>query len=130
MSDEIMYLGIDWGEKRIGLALGDSVSRLATPFKVVAGLEDVFKVIRDEEIDEIVIGAPISLGTGLAGFSRAYSDFVAELEDKAGIPINRIDERLTSKHADSLSGDKKTKAARDAIAAMIILESFFERMHK
>jgi putative Holliday junction resolvase len=128
MKEEIIYLGIDWGSKRIGLALGDSVSRLATPFKVAVSLEEVLAALDSEKIDEIVIGAPISLGSGLAGFSQAYKDFVSELEKRSARPIREIDERLTSKLADSLSGSKKTKAARDAVAAMIILQSYLDRL--
>jgi len=52
------YLGIDWGEKRIGLALADSETSLALPLTTVSGLAGVLAAIKEEGIDEIVLGSP------------------------------------------------------------------------
>ncbi|MBI4812519.1 Holliday junction resolvase RuvX [Candidatus Falkowbacteria bacterium] len=121
------YLGIDWGEKRIGLALGDDETKIATPFKVVGGLEEVLKVIREEEIDVMVVGKPISIfNFQFSIFNKKFNKFIEELRKKAGVSVEFMDERLTSKAADALGGTKKTKAPRDAVAAMLILQSYFD----
>jgi putative Holliday junction resolvase len=131
MSDKIIkYLGVDWGEKRIGLALGDSETKIASPFKVVGNIDEVVKIIKDEDIDIVVIGKPISITnpehSGLQIANKEYNNFIGKFKKQLNIPIEFIDERLTSKAADALCGDKKTKAARDAIAAMLILQAYLD----
>ena len=122
------YLGVDWGTKRIGLAIGDSSSRLASPFKVVGDMEEVIEVVAYEEIDEVVIGKPLKMHEAVNDLDKEYIEFVEDLTEKLDVPVTKIDERLSSKMADSLEGDKKTKAARDAVAAMIILQAFLDNL--
>ena len=55
-----------------------------------------------------------------------YNKFIEELKSKISLPIKTVDERLSSKAADALVGDKKTKASRDEIAAMLILQSYLD----
>ena len=123
----IKYLGIDWGEKRIGLALGDNETGIVTPFKVVSGINEIVEVINDENIDVVVIGKPVSINYELRIMNIEFNNFVDKLNKRAGIPIEFFDERLSSKAADALEGDKKTKASRDAVAAMIILQSYLDK---
>jgi len=125
------YLGIDWGEKRIGLALADSENKIAVPYKVVAGLDEIKKVIQEEEIDILVVGEPVSLA-GRKDFVRSAPEFLNFLEllkRETSRPVKTIDERLSSRGADAMSGGKKDKAARDALAAMLILQNFLDRMN-
>ena len=121
------YLGIDYGTVRIGLAIGDSETKLAMPFNVVKNIDEVVTIINDEEIEEIVIGAPLTMNNELGHMKTEVDQFIKLLESKINLPIIIIDERLSSKGADALVGNKKTKADRDAIAAMIILQTFFDR---
>lgn len=122
------YLGIDWGEKRIGLAMGDDSTRMASPFGVVADLDEVLQVIADEEIDVLVVGMPMKMRDQSIALDPRFEAFISELESRSGLELIRIDERLTSKHADSLIGDKKSKAARDAVAAMLILQAHLDQI--
>jgi len=125
-----IYLGIDWGTKRIGLAIGDSSTRMASPFQVVSDLEEIVSIISYEEIDEIVIGGPLKMLDIVRDLYKSYVEFVEQLERNVQLPIRKIDERLSSKHADSLPGCKKTKAARDAVAAMLILQSYLDTLKR
>ena len=125
-----IYLGIDWGTKRIGLAIGDSSTRMASPFQVVSDLEEIVSIISYEEIDEIVIGEPLKMQDIVRDLDKSYVEFVEQLERNVQLPIRKIDERLSSKHADSLPGCKKTKAARDAVAAMLILQSYLDTLKR
>ncbi len=59
----IRYLGIDWGEKRIGLALGDSETGVATPFEVAGGVDEVVHIIKEEGIDVAVVGKPLRMAS-------------------------------------------------------------------
>ena len=55
------YLGVDWGEKRIGLALGDSETKVATPFRTAGDMAELVKVVKGEEIDVVVVGRPVPI---------------------------------------------------------------------
>ncbi len=119
------YLGIDWGEKRIGLALADEETCLALPFKTVSSLSELLEVIKEEEIDEIVIGSPKKMN-GDAANNPSWLNFVEQLKEKSGKKINFLDERLSSLAADALHGEKKDKAERDEIAATLILQDYLD----
>ena len=120
------YLGIDYGTKRIGLALASNEANLAVPFLVVKNINEIIKIVKEEEIDKIIIGKPLKMRGKDLEISNDYLEFLSLLKKKINIPINTIDERLTSKASDALSGDKKTKAPRDAIAAMLILQNYID----
>ena len=122
------YLGIDWGEKRIGLALGDSENKIATPFKVVSSLEDILEIIKDERINIVVIGLPFPMHNKKEKIQKEFLEFLDLLKKRIDLPIKTIDERLSSKQADKLSGNKKTKAPKDAIAAMLILQTYLDKI--
>jgi len=124
------YLGIDWGEVRIGLALGDSEVKIATPFKTVKNIKEIMQVIGEEEINEIVLGKPLKLLGEKIKLQPEYLDFVQALKNKTNLPIKLVDERMSSKAGDALVGDKKTKASRDEIAAMLILQGYLDSENK
>jgi putative Holliday junction resolvase len=120
------YLGIDWGEKRIGLAVGNDETKIATPFKTVANLEELLAVINAEAVEALVIGDPRKM-SGAAANNPLWLDFVARLEKKSACPLIFLDERLSSLAADALIGTKKSKASRDEIAATLILQNYFDK---
>lgn len=129
MNETKFYLGIDWGEKRIGLALGDSETKLATPFKTAGSLEELLEIIVQEEIDLAVLGRPVKMGGG-EDLDPSFLDFLDRLKKELGEKrIETIDERLTSKQADKLPGDKKTKASRDEISATLILQTYLDSLN-
>lgn len=118
-------LGIDWGDARIGLAISEKGSFMAIPFDVVDDLSSVIKVIKGEDIDRVIIGNPIKM-SGEENTTKEFKKFSEKLKNILDIPLVFVDERLTSKGADALSGDKKTKASRDAVAAMLILQQYLD----
>ena len=120
------YLGIDWGESRIGLALGDSEAKIATPFKVVGSIDDIEQSIKEEDIDIVVVGLPLKMQNTKLKMQNEFLAFFNLIKERIDIPIKTVDERLSSKAADALSGNKKTKASRDAVAAMLILQSYLD----
>jgi putative holliday junction resolvase len=120
------YLGIDWGEKRIGLALAQSETKIATPFKIVVSVPEILKVVNEEEIDLVILGKPNQISNLQYPISEQFKNFLSDLKNNLKIPIKLVDERLSSKAADALAGGKKVKASRDTIAAMIILQSYLD----
>lgn len=123
----IKYLGLDWGEKRIGLALGDAETKLATPFGVVSNPQGVLDIIKAEGVETVIVGCPYNISDSNFPLSKKYEEFVKYLKDKLDIPVETIDERLSSKAADSLLGGR-FKNKRDAVAAMLILQSYFDKI--
>jgi len=121
------YLGLDWGEKRIGLALADSETEIALPLATVATLAEVLAIIEKEGVTNIVVGRPQKM-SGAAADNQAWKEFVRLLEERAGRPVVFFDERLSSLAADALSGTDKEKAPRDEVAATIILQDYLDRV--
>lgn len=126
--EEKKYLGIDWGEVRIGVSLGDSVLKIATPYKVVSSLKELLNIISEEDVDEIILGEPVKMKQLDKKYHQSYFLFKKKLEESVKIEVKTTDERLSSKAADALLGNKKTKAPRDAIAAMIILQGYLDSL--
>jgi putative holliday junction resolvase len=124
----INYLGIDWGEKRIGLASADSELKLALPLGTVPDLAGVIQALNDEAINIIVIGQPNKMSGQTEGLTPAYENFIRLLKEQTNLEIKFVDERLTSQEADALGGPKKLRAGRDEIAAAIILQAYLDRL--
>jgi putative holliday junction resolvase len=123
-----IYLGVDWGAKRIGLALGDSETKMAMPFKTVSGVYDLAETALEENAGVLVIGQPVKMRGIKEGLAPEFLEFVGELKNK--LPdkeIILVDERLTSKAADALPGGD-LKAKRDEIAAMLILQNYLDKI--
>lgn len=126
----INYLGIDWGEKRIGLALANSENKVATPFKTINTISELLEIIETEEISEIIIGLPQKMA-GAEANNPKFLKFIEILSEKLEtqkIKINFIDERLTSVQADTLMV-KKIDQQRDSLSAMIILQAYLDKTY-
>jgi putative Holliday junction resolvase len=128
MKDEISrYLGIDWGLMRIGLAIGDAETKLATPFKTVPDLDALLEAVEAEGIQGIIIGRPVKKDDPSRAVYPAYQAFLEDLKKQSPVPVAEVDERLTSKAADQLGAGGKGRASLDEVAAMLILQSYFDQ---
>lgn len=125
MNDDKKYLGIDWGEKRIGLATADEETCIALPLKTVANLTELLEVIKQEDINFIVVGSPKKMNGDLAN-NPLWLKFITDLKAASGLPVELLDERLSSLAADALAGSSKEKAERDEVAATIILQDYLD----
>jgi putative Holliday junction resolvase len=128
MNDNLLiYLGVDWGKKRIGLALADSETKLATPFKTVYDLNELIETFKEENADVLILGKPVKMKGEGEGFDPDFLNFFEKL--KKALPdgkIELVDERLSSQAADALPGGC-LKASRDEVAAMIILQNYLDK---
>ena len=140
MSDPLgRILGIDYGEKRIGLALSDPLGITAQPLDLLVRTkksEDyarIARIVEEQGVVRIVIGLPLNMD-GTEGFMvKAVRDFTAGLKEKCPVEIVELDERLTSMEAGraldqaSLKG-KKRKEKLDCLSARIILQTYLDSM--
>ena len=131
-------LGIDYGEKRIGMAVSDPLGITAQGLPTIErtniqdDLQKILNVVREKEVGEIVVGLPKNMNNSLGEKAQAVLNFVALLKKHINIPINVIDERLSTVRANRamLEGDlsrKKRKSRVDMIAAQLILQDYLDR---
>jgi putative Holliday junction resolvase len=132
------YLGVDFGERRIGLAIADDDGRLAVPVDVVTRSSDaqaidaVLAVAGREGAETIVVGEPLRLDGSEGDAARRARGFAAKLGAATRLPIVLHDEALTSYEAASRlrEAGAKRRRRRDAIhsvAAQILLQDWLDR---
>lgn len=127
-------VGVDYGTKRIGLAISDGLRMTARPLDVVARdqLTERLADVRDEfGLDLVVVGMPTGLSGGEGTSAQGARDLGAEIEEALGVEVVFVDERFTSRMAESAlleSGMKRRnrKEAVDKVAAAIILQTFLD----
>ena len=132
-------LGIDFGERRIGLALSDPEGRWALPWQIIERSNDyetigrILSLIEQESVRALVVGEPRQLADGAPspGARRARS-FGERLARASGLPVEWIDETLTTVEADERLREAgvrgaRQEAARDALAAQILLQEALDR---
>ncbi len=133
----MMYLAIDRGGKRTGLAVGDDILRLAGPVDVIntASEDELIRqikiAIQEHLPDELVLGLPLNMDDSEGPSAKLARKFGKRLEEATGKVVHLVDERLSSYYADkqmSQSGltHGQKKARRDAIAAANILQAFLD----
>lgn len=123
------YLGIDYGLRYVGLALGDDETHMAMPYKTIDQThEHIFdtlkKIIGEEGIDALVVGMPTHQGA-----SREQEEltraFIESLREGVSLPIHERNEQFTSQES-----QRRIREGSDAdehsIAAMLILQSYFD----
>jgi putative Holliday junction resolvase len=130
------YLCLDPGRRRIGVAMSET-GLIATPFGVIQVhnqpqvFREVARLVQEHEIDRLVIGLPLRLNGEEGIEANRARDFAADLQKHIDIPIDFMDERLTSVEADRLmleAGYKREKrrANIDATAAALILQTYLD----
>ena len=115
-------LGIDFGEKRIGMAITDKGGKIALPLSVAKDIDEVVRVIKERGVEKIIVGMPLSLKGKRGRMAKKTEVFIEELRKRVDIPVEEWDERFSTKEALRI-GNKENK---DAIAAAIILQSYIE----
>jgi putative Holliday junction resolvase len=121
-------LGIDYGEKRIGLALSDESRTLARELTVVSPKEfwdQIPAIIDKNQISQIVLGWPLNMDGGETRKTQEVQSFKLKVERMAGIKVETIDERLTSQMAEKLPGGEQNA---DSLAAQIILQNYLNKI--
>ena len=128
-------LAIDWGTKRIGIAISDTGGTLASPYSTLTNqqgniIKQIQKIIEREEIRELVVGLPLNMD-GTAGRSvELVTKFGEELK-MLGLPIHFVDGRLSSFSAERMLREIGRKPSRkkelvDRAAAAVVLQEFLD----
>lgn len=133
------YLGVDLGEKRIGLALADSETGVVSPLRVInarpgllENVQAILAVVDEYAVEAIVLGLPLNMDD-TEGPQARFSRMAAEALGRASsLPVHLHDERLTSHAADQRMTERdlsrrRKQARQDAVAAQILLESFMQQ---
>lgn len=132
------YLGIDYGEKRIGLSFGDSLG-LAVPIGAAVEktederLEHIRQVVEQRNIGKLVVGMPFNMD-GSTGFkAREVEAFIVRLKACLSLPVDTMDERLTSHQVEEQLKDRGRKVDRrsgeiDSRAASLILQDYLDQL--
>ena len=135
MKQEQRILGLDIGQKRIGVALSDPLGITAQGLTVIeydsvsAALDRLADLCHEYGVTRIVAGLPLHLDGGRGEAAEGVERLAGAIEERTGLPLEFVDERLTTKAAERtlLSANMKRKArreVRDKLAAVLILETF------
>ncbi|MES2883477.1 MAG: Holliday junction resolvase RuvX [Pseudomonadota bacterium] len=130
------YLAFDYGEKRIGTAVGDTITGTARPLATLTGgMDAVLKLIAEWRPAALVVGLPLMEDGSDQRITTLTRKFAKELEARSKLPVHFSDERYSSRAADDLLRDARSSGAmtrrvkkgdRDGLAAKILLEQFLQ----
>ncbi len=120
-------LCFDYGSKRIGVAVGQTITGTATPLEIINSYnnqpdwEKIQRLINDWQPQALVVGIPINMDGALQEMTEAAERFARQLEGRFHLPVFGVDERLSTFEAKNRSGEE---TAVDSIAAQAILETW------
>jgi len=134
-------LGLDIGDRRIGVALSDPEGILASPSKIITyeddttAIEAISDIVEKQQVKQIVVGLPRSMDGSLGKQAEKVKAFVEKLSSRIAVPLIFRDERLTTVSARHLMQEVKKKKTRgktrdDAIAAAIILQGYLDEARR
>jgi len=131
------WLGVDYGDRRVGLAVSNAMAMLATPLSVehVSDDDEAVAVVARRCAAEgavgIVVGLPLNMNGSHGPMAQRATAFAERLKTRAGVPVHLWDERLSTSLVERalLEGDmtrQKRKRVRDKLAAQVILQSYLD----
>ena len=132
-------LGIDYGRKRIGLALSDPSQILASTLETLknlnrdAQIENIIGIAKEKNVSAIVVGKPLHMNGAIGEMATEVTGFVHALAEKIDTPIFMWDERWTTTRAERLlletgRSPSKSRNKIDQLAAAYLLQSFLDRI--
>jgi putative Holliday junction resolvase len=130
-------LAIDFGMKRLGLAISDEHKKIAFPHTTIRVknrremFEDILRILDQQRIGLIIVGLPLHMNGTESALCENVRQFAETLRSKSEIPVDLFDERLTSVFAEKamLEGDlsrKKRRKVQDKLAATILLQGYLD----
>jgi putative pre-16S rRNA nuclease len=137
----VRTLALDWGERRIGVAISDPTGLIAQPLETIpahAGgrdaLERIAELVQKHEVAEIVVGLPIHMNGRSGPEAEKARAFGERVRKRAGVSVQYLDERWTSLEAERALAESGVRASRqrekvDPVAAAILLRTWLE-MHR
>jgi len=131
-------LGIDYGRRRLGLALSDASEVLASPLpprvraNEAADLSFLCDLVAERGIERIVVGLPLLMDGSPGEMADEVLAFAATLEARCKVPVDPFDERLTSREAERVLvqadlSRARRRGLRDSVSAVLILQGYLDR---
>ncbi len=134
------YLSIDYGLKRVGLAICDAEETIVSPLQLLKVdpshpqrlIEQIERIITEHQVEAVVVGLPLNMDDSEGQQAELTRRFVKQLCETVNKPVHFQDERLSSEAADGMLAEsglsrKKRKEKRDMLAACEILNDFLNR---
>ena len=132
------HLGIDYGTKRTGVAISDETGLLARPYEVLDSRDDLLgtiaEIVRNEEIEMVVVGMPYDLRGEETDITRLVRDFLEKLRDLLPCSVEEHDEAMSSRravermvHAGVGKKKRRQKGKTDTWAAALILQEYLDQ---
>jgi putative Holliday junction resolvase len=132
----LRIIGVDFGDRRTGLAVSDPFGWTAQGVETVVGNKDavigrIYDLANQYGVDSIVVGYPINMSGSAGARAIATEQFAAKLEERTGVKVIKWDERLTTVLASKTmratgSKPKKGKGDIDIVSAVLILQSYLD----
>jgi putative Holliday junction resolvase len=130
-------LALDYGDRRIGLALSDPMGLVARPLMTLTrttrarDLDRIRAIIGEHDVRRIVVGLPLDMDGGRGARARITEAFIGTIRGATGLPVIPWDERLTTVQAERIliSGDVSRARRRrviDQVAAVIVLQAYLD----
>jgi len=133
-------LSVDYGERRVGLALSDPTATIASPLPTLTRrkgkrppVAPIARLVEENDVAEVVVGLPLTLEGDDSDWTREVRAFAAALADRTGLPVALQDERMTSVRAERAvrslglsKGKREEKGRIDAAAAVLILQAYLD----
>lgn len=132
-------IGLDIGDKRIGVALSDQGGILASPFTIIDRRDEsqdikvITDIINQHQVKQIVVGLPRSMSGSIGQQAQKVMAFTQSLSNQTQVPVEFRDERLTTISARRLMQNARSKRSKkkirdDAIAAALILQGYLDEV--
>ncbi|RKM59902.1 Holliday junction resolvase RuvX [Butyrivibrio sp. CB08] len=137
-------MGLDYGSKTVGVAISDELLLTAQGKEIIRRNEEnklrrtlarIEELIQEYGVEKIVLGLPLNMDESVSERSQLCLEFKEKIERRTGIPVEMLDERLTTVAADEIMDEagikgKKRKEYVDMIAAQIILQDYLDNRLK
>ena len=131
------YLGVDYGERRVGLAISDELGIMALPLDIlpVKGskqvIRDILRLCQEKQVAMIVVGLPLNMDGSRGPAVEAVERLVLELRRQVDRPVEVWDERMSSRQVERMLIDSDVSRSRrkgivDKLAAQVILQSYLD----
>jgi len=131
-------LGVDYGEKRVGLALSDPLGLTAQPLQLLDRETDaqlagnIQALVQKHEVERVIVGLPVGMSGEESSRAKRTRKFITLLRRRVPVPVEKWDERLSTAEADRTLREAQVRPSRrrgrrDVIAAQLILQGYLDR---
>lgn len=132
-------MGIDYGTRRVGVAISDELKLIAQGLETIEYLDEptllkrLKTLVQSYDVERVVLGYPLSLTGSITQSAQTVAGFAARLSSEIGLPVELIDERLSSVQAQKIIRERGRTPSRnrpliDKVSAILLLQAYLERM--